>query len=286
MNVVAATKKYIGDDRYRLRLFDAVVQEVRGVTGRLHEERFSVTGGWSDEEFRKRVPAFEEVVADLCGVEALIARWGGRAEIETLTLPLRRTCDRLDNGSGNSGWLELQWYPVLALLYAGGIAAVSAGRYDALRALLHAPVRVSGKDQPLVTAVTEGLSDRTRAFRLLQGLDRHHTPCSDRLFDALQPLLDELLFLGSDYERAFDRFEMVYGFEYAYQSDREWGPIGRFGWKGVRSDSSPLLNLLKEIEVANDTWPPVAAGLCGGSIEKVKVIAGAFTRNVRHSSTW
>ncbi len=168
---------------------------------------------------------------------------------------------------------------ILVLLYAGGIAAVSAGRYCALRALLHAPVRVSGKDQPLVMAVTEGLSDRPRAFGLLPGLERHHTPCSDRLFDVLQPLLDEVLFLGSDYERAFDRFEMLYGFEYAYQAERDWGPIGRFGWKSARSDFSPLGGLLKEIEGANDAWPPVAAGLCGGSIEKLKSIAAVFTRH-------
>lgn len=285
MDVVALTKKYVCDDRHRMRLFEAVGQEVRRVSGLLREERFSVTAGWSDEEFRRRVPAFEEVIADLCRAEALIARWGGDTPTETLTLPLRRICDGMNNGSGNSGWLELQWYPVLLLLYAGGIAAVSAGNYGALLALLHAPVRTAGKDQPLVTAVTEGLNDRTRAFRLLPDLERHHTPCSDRLFDVFQPIFDELLFLGSDYERAFDRFEMLYGFEYACTAERDWGPIGRFGWKGLRGGASPLMSLFKEIEAANDTWPPVAAGLCGGFIEKAKSIAGVFTRNLA-GSTW
>ena len=74
-------------------------------------------------------------------------------------------------------------------------------------------------------------------FRLLPGLDRRHTPCSDHLFEVLKPLLDELLFLGSEYERAFDIFEVLYAIEYAFQSDRGWGPVGRFGWKGVRGDS-------------------------------------------------
>lgn len=286
MNVIAATKRYVCDDRHRLRLFEAVGQEVRRVSGLLREEGFSVTAGWSDDEFRKRVPAFEEVVADLCRVEALLVQWGGDAAMETLTLPIRRTCDGLNNGSGNSGWLELQWYPVVVLLYAGGIAAVSAGRYDALRALLHAPVRASGKNEPLVTAVTEGLRDRTSAFRLLPGLDRHHTPCSDRLFDVLRPLLDELLFLGSDYERAFDRFEMLYAFEYAHQTDRDWGAVGRFGWKGVSGDSSPLLSIIKEIEAADSTWAPAAAGLCGGSIEKLKSISKGFAQRLARSPMW
>lgn len=93
----------------------------------------------------------------------------------------------------------------------------------------------------------------------------------------LQPLLDKLLFLGSDFERAFDTFEILYGFEYAHLAGRNWGPIGRFGWRDILSDSSPLMNLIKEAENAGDNWPPVAAGLCGGSIEKLKSIAGVFS---------
>src|SRR6266851_5157345 len=117
MNVVAATKRYVSDDRNKLRLFDAVGEEVRRVSALLHQERFVVTAGWSDEEFRKRIPSFDEIVADLCLVEALICRWGSDAATETLTLPVRRLCDRLESGSGNSGWLETQWYPVLELFY-------------------------------------------------------------------------------------------------------------------------------------------------------------------------
>jgi hypothetical protein len=77
---------------------------------------------------------------------------------------------------------------------------------------------------------------------------------------------------------------MLYAFEYAYKAERDWGPIGQFGWKGLRGDSSPLMSPFKEIEAANDTWPPVAAGLCGGSIEKAKSIAAVFTRSMAHSS--
>ncbi len=280
MNVVVATKRYVSDDRYKLRLFEAVGEEVRRVSALLHEERFSLTGGWSDEEFRKRIPSFDEIVADLCRVEALICRWGSDAPMETLMLPVKRLCDRIQGGSGNSGWLETQWYPVLELFYACGISAVATGRYTALAALMHAPVIASGNDKQLVTAVTEGLNSRTRTFQLLPGLERHHTPCSDHLFEVLKPLLDDLLFLGPEYERAFDTFEVLYAFEYACQSDRGWGPIGRFGSKGVRSDSSPLLRVIKEAETAGEAWPPLRAGLCGGSIDKFKSVARVFTEQV------
>ena len=145
---------------------------------------------------------------------------------------------------------------------------------------MHAPVHASGNEKRLVAAVTEGLSNRTQTFRLLSGLERHHTPCSDHLYEVLKPLLDDLLFLGSEYERAFDTFEVLYAIEYAYQTDRGWGPIGRFGWKGIRSDSSPLLRIIKQAETVGDAWPPLTAGLCGGSIDKFKSVARGFTEHL------
>jgi hypothetical protein len=148
MDVVAATKRYVADDRYRLRLFETVSAEVRRVSTLLHEERFDVTASWSDEEFRKRIQAFDEIVADLCRVEVLIGRWGSDAAKDTLALPAKRLSERIESGRGNSGWLETQWYPVLELLYAGGIGAVAANRYDALKTLTHASVRISGIDGP------------------------------------------------------------------------------------------------------------------------------------------
>ena len=285
MNVVASAKRYVSDDRYRLGLFDTVADEVQRVLGVLSDERFSVTAGWSDEGFRKRVLAFEELFFDVCRVEVLIGYWGGAFASQVLTLPIRRTCDRLESGSGNSGWLELQWYPVLLLFYAGGVAAVAGRRYAALRELMHALVRFSGRGEPLVVAIPEGLNNRTTSFRLLPGLERHHVPCSDHLHEVLQPLLDGLLFLGSDYDRAFDWFEVLYALEYAHQRDREWGPLGRFAWK-FRDESSPLLLVTKEAERAGESWAPLTAGLFGGSIERFKNVARVFKEHLARSPMW
>jgi hypothetical protein len=285
MSVVAAVKRYVSDDRYRLRLFDTVADDVLRVLECLRDERFSVTAGWSDEGFRKRIPAFDEQFTELCRVEALLGYWGGASASPALTLPIRRMCDRIESGSGNSGWLELQWYPVLLLFYAGGVAAVAAGRFAALKELMHAVVRFSGKGERLVVAVTEGLNNRTAAFRLLPGLERHHVPCSDHVYEILQPLLDEMLFLGSEYEWAYDRFEVLYALEYAYQTDRGWGPIGRFGWK-FRSESNPLLQTKKEAESAGASWPPLAAGLFGGSIDRLKKVTQAFTEHLARNPMW
>jgi hypothetical protein len=285
MNVVTATKRYVADDRYRLRLFDTIVVEIRRVLGTLADTRYSVTAAWSEEEFRKRITVFDELFADLCRVEALMACWGGHGGGKTLTLPIKRICDHLERGGGNTGWLAIQWYPVLMLLYAGGIAAVAAGRHDALKELLNAPVLADRGHEPLAVAVTSGVNDKTRAFQLLPDLERHYTPCSDHLHDVLRPLLDEMLFVGSDYERAFDRLEILYALEYAHHADRTWAPVGRFGWK-ARDDGDPLQRMIAEAAAAGETWAPLVAGLCGGSLERFNALAQVLQEQVARTARW
>jgi hypothetical protein len=100
----------------------------------------------------------------------------------------------------------------------------------------------------------------------------------------LQPLLDELLFVGSDYERAFDKFEMLYAIEYAHQADRDWAPVGRFGWKAASRDSSPMLLMTKEAGATRNAWPPLAAGLCGVSIERFSAVTQRLAENVMRTA--
>jgi hypothetical protein len=163
---------------------------------------------------------------------------------------------------------------------------VAAGRYGALRALMHAAVRGSQDDEHFVTAVTDALGDKVGAFKLLPGLERYYVPCSEHLHDTLKPLLDDLLFLGSDYERAFDRFEMLYALEFAHLENRGWAPVGRFAWKGIRSGGSLFTQFLKEAETAGAEWPPLTAGLCGGGVDRFNEVAKALTQQLTRNPRW
>lgn len=266
-DVVATTARYVCDERHRLRLFEAVGRETRRVSLMFQAPEFSTANHLSDDDVRARVAAFEIAVADLCRVEALLAHWGN--SLDTLTLPLRRLGDGLASGGGRALLLGLRAYPTQLVLYAGGIAAVSSGRYGHLLAMLHTQLHSPHDDDRLIiSAIPSMLRDAVHAFKLLPDFDRRRTPVSDRLFDVLQPVLDDLLFLGSDYERAFDRFELFQAVEHAHQMRGGWSG-GRFEWK---RSNDPLLALIKEVENADDSWPPLAAGLCGGSVAKFREV--------------
>lgn len=171
-------------------------------------------------------------------------------------------------------WRSLRWYPILLLTYVCGIASIASSKYHNLSAIFLVPVDdpTAGRDLPLVLSLVTGAGSLPKGLKDLPGHEKYHVPQSEYLFKKLQPKLDDLLFLGTDYERNFDRFEMLLALEYAHQDERYskdfWTYIGRFGWKHRRGYGSPYTALLAEATSAGATWPPLAAGLFDSSAER------------------
>jgi len=153
------------------------------------------------------------------------------------------------------------------------------------------PERSRGQTS-LIRATVNGLSDIGDGFKMIPGHERNYTPRSDYLFNLLQPILDELLFLEPDYESLFDRFEVLLALEHAeqYASEKHgrlWGPVGRFGLKFHRQgESSPLHRVVTEAESQGDSWPPIKAGLFKGSVQRFKEIASECSQAVAGLGWW
>ena len=139
----------------------------------------------------------------------------------------------------------------------------------------------------LILAVGDAIAEleRTAAFKHLPGHERHHVPRSEYLFKLLQPTLDDLLFLGRDYERLFDWFEILFALVHADLHEQHWpgfgvwGPPGRFGWKysSIRP-GDPFKAMLAEAASERDKWPPISAGMFGGDYERFAEIAAKYDK--------
>lgn len=295
MTIVEQAKELLAEERYRIRLHDLVAGQTREAISLTTEDHFTIQGQWSPDEFIERLKKYETIMADLCGIQALLAYWGTETHREILTLPTKKICGCLNPTSGLTAWIALRWYPALLLLYAGGVAAVAAEQYNNLRALMQAtisdPERSRG-EKTLVLGVFSALSEIHDAFKVLPDHKRNYVPRSEYLFKLLQPMLDDLLFLGADYESHFDRFEVLLALEHAEQYAKEeygrvWGPVGRFGWKFHREDSSsPLHRVIAEADLQGESWPPIRAGLFRGSIDRFKEIASEYSQLVARLGWW
>lgn len=291
--VVERMKEHLSEDRYRLKLYEVVASEVRRVILATADDQFAVQGAWSNDEFISRVDHYNEVIRDLACMQALLGYWALAGNRASVSLALKRLCDRLTISGGTTGWLALRWYPSFVLLYSGGIAAVASERYDNLREMMLVPVPGSlartGREEPMVLAVTAGFSDVRETFKVLPGHERQYTPASEYLHKLLQPMLDDTLFLGGDYERAFDRFEILLALQHAHEvqkvQGRLWGPFGRFGWKHIRGGASPLTEVITEAQQFGNAWPPIESGLFDGSADRFSE-AATWIRDVAGKLGW
>ena len=282
-------KSLLSGESSTIELHDFLMREVREYLAATAEDQFEVNGQYSLEEFTARLAKYEEASSDLSVLLACVAYWAKAVHLTTLQKCVARSTDRLDGRGGSTIWLELRWYPVILQLYHAGIAAVDAQRFDSLAALFYAPLSLDqyGAHETLnVEALGKHLLElnRTNVLKQIPGHEKNFAPLSEYLFKVLQPKLDDLLFLGKNYENAFDLFEVYFARAVAdmrqLRSEGVWGPFGRFGWKHRRGHGSPLTKVLSEAQALKQEWPPLKAGLFGGSFERFEKVSAEYASEV------
>ena len=286
INLVDVTKQYLSDSKFKISLHDLVSQKLREVISLLSDEQFSIAGKrFSDESFAGRLKRYEEVMKEIQSIMTCIAFWGGKNHHQLLNKILARISDNLEPKSGLVIYLKLRWYPLFLLLYSAGIASIANDDYSTLSNILTAKVRSPDSTYgivPISIPIGDAAAELHDAFKRLPGHEKQYVPRSEYLFKLLQPSLDDLLFLGNDYERFFDRFEVFLALVYAdldyRQGCRIWGPLGRFGWKYRSRERSgnAYADIIKEAEDFKDHWPPLEAGLFSGSYDRFFDIATKF----------
>lgn len=278
-------KEYLSDPRYKIKLNDLVTTEIRKVLSLTADDSFSVQDrNITPEEFLDRLKRYEAAVKDLVTIVVLLAHWGEEEHRHVLRQVFARLPDAHGERSGVVLWLSLRWYPVTLLMYAGGLAAIAANNYHNLATVLTTEVaaKYTGETtEPIIVPAAEGMLEVTRLglFKLLPGHEKHFVPRSEYFFKVVQPMLDDLLFLGTSYERLFDRFEVFFALVVADQMydmrESVWGPPGRFGWKR-QQDNNPFSTIIAEAQRDKELWPPLAAGLFQGNYERFTTMAEGY----------
>jgi hypothetical protein len=281
MNTVEKTKEFLSNPVYRIKLHDLIAENTRAVLTTLSGEEFSLQSQWSVEEFSSRLEKYQIAVSELLSITALAGYWGTTEHREIMSLSPKHLASRLQVVGGNAVWIALRWYPVLLLTYSTGLGAVAANNYENLYAYFSSKITDTSSgniETPIIQVLYDSIGNLHEAFKSLPGHERQFVPISEYLFKYFQPLLDDLLFLGSDYETIFDRLEIFLSFQYVYERIKAgrapWGPIGRFGWKSQYGDrSSPLHRFINEAKSLGKDWAPLKAGFFDGSSEMFEKIS-------------
>lgn len=273
MPLLEQVKEYLAESKHRIKLSDLITRELRAAQQRLSGSDFSLdTGGITGEVFAQRLLKYEAAMTDLLKVGVLMGRWSEAEHQPIFKQFVSMLAGQLKPKGGNTAWICLRYYPMLMLMYASGIAALDQENYHSLCTLFETrvPDRRTEKPVTVLQAVTDAMLDLARmdAFKRVPEYENKYTPQSELLFVRMQPIIEDVLFLGERYEDLFDRFEMFYALSYADVTNDDWGHPGRFGWKyrnRFHDGEDPFTALMKEAEKSGGTWRPVAAGMFQGS---------------------
>jgi hypothetical protein len=297
---VVTLKRYIeGGPSQRIRCHDFVMQEAEHLYQEISPENFSSEMRWSSQEelqqeFTGRVERYRAISNTLIHMMATGCYWGVDYHDYLWAKCLERIANPHSERSGVTIWLDLQSFPALLLLYAGGIASVAAGKYDTLSVLLR-QVRVTelSEEKPLALSLYPWAVMKNGLGELLPNMERHFVPLSDYLYETLRDVLAEFFARENDYAACFDRFEYLLGLVHveldaqwdkanSYRDD-SWGPVGRFGWRHRHYPEKTVMSQIgEEFELELSEWPPLKAKLFHLSVEDFRVMKERFDMFVGH----
>lgn len=279
---------YLVEDRYRIALYQLVVDQRETLVAQLAEDEFPLKGASSIEDIQARMKKYEALVLPTIDFFITGCRWGLPAQVDNWTEFIERVANSNGRrfGEYNRVLVNLRLYPALLLTYATGIVCISSNRFDTLKSIFTSKVidRNTGEDAPLALMLNRNeILDKDIMDRF-PGLERKYTPASEYLFELLKSPLAKHLADDRRYEIYFDRFEYFMATVHADLRDKEytrqygndgprfgpkfWGPIGRFGWKRMMHTKPLFQDLVKEATEQGAKWPPLAAGLFGGSLDR------------------
>lgn len=289
--LVSRVKKYLRDEHCDIRLSDLVNQEVEKLYAELSDkEKFPVkdiSKNKIEDELRRQVQLYESFTENVLAMMITGCRWGKKSQ-ENLWI----SClERIANPPGENQWipelLHLKSYPVLLLLYGGGVVSIATENYELFSALLEKPkVRVHGEDVPLVKFITEFVIEAESTQKWLPGIEHLRKPfLSNYLYEILREPLKEFLPQETRYQKSFDRFEYLFALVNTYLEDNGFGPIGCFAFrlKHEHREVSIMEEIGSEASEAGDNWPPLKAGLFRGDFEKFNSIKQKFDEYIKET---
>jgi hypothetical protein len=270
----ATVKRYLVDPTAKIRLHDLVHEE----TERLYREISGAAFGGDTklqpaEELQTRLAKYGALSETLLSVFVTGCYWGDAEKTKLWVSSLQRIANPAECIDGHEYLLSLRRYPALLLLYSAGLASIAAGNYETLAAIFIEPKAKDkwNKDEAICAEVYPSAVNKDGVLNGQPGFEDSHHPFSVHLLNKLREPLREYLPRDEDYESVFDRFEYLFGLVHADLNQRKdenggwWGPKGRFEYK-----DRFIKNIIAELAASGANWPPIKAGLFGGSLEQAQ----------------
>lgn len=250
---VATVKRYLPEEKHRIRLHDFFNDEVEHLYARLSSNEFNASPNEIKEAylksiFQKRICQYEAISGTLIAMLSALSYFDRGDNTSLLTRCIERFL-KSPKDSGYTSLLNLQYYPALLFCYASGVAAIAASNYKNLASVLLHPMgytrdkEVPGAKLWIPWNVFSHREDKHKWVPRKE--EREYTPEHNHIFEILREPLRPYLPVDKKYEETFDIFEYLLGLTYVdlvedVKSDHVWAPLGSLHLERQTSCRRPI----------------------------------------------
>ncbi len=284
-------KLYLSEAKYRIKFDELVIGEVKNFLQNFNEDNFPQNTDNNEGDYIvKTLNQLEEKLNNLQSILILTAYYGSKESKELTYKIFTRLSDEVINS--NLLWPSIRSYSILWLSYSIGISLLIKNDYTALLKYFNintSPFRENQDSTVLLFthAFIFASIFEEKWMKKISGHGRYHVPLSEYLLKRLQPSIDDLLFIGNDYENYFDTFEALLSMEFAFKNDSEdsffWAPAGRFVYKyfGSPYNNNPYSFLVKKIYSGENESEILKAGFFNSDFEKFKIFENKYSEYLK-----
>lgn len=232
-------KELLSDSKNRIKINEKINNEIKETIAKLIIiSQFPST--YDEKFFEDIILKYNQTINSLMQMLVLLIYYG-EGLYDNLVKKILDKLANVKNIDGIEIYIKLQYYPCLIAYYISIISCIESNNIKLLKELLNLNKdigvnRYIDTDNLLVN-VSSSISEISNYFKVFSSNQDYKYPFSEYIYVLLQPELDDLLFLGDEYEKDFLNAEILISilnalirYEYDYD-ERVWGTSGRFNYR-------------------------------------------------------
>lgn len=265
---VAMLKKYIANTQNKIKLNDTIMEECEYVCEKLNGERFDTNSESPRiDAGKKRIKEYEAVMERLLHLLANGCYWGEEEFSLIWTKCIEMIADTCSN-NGHERWQNLTKYPLLLMIYVGGISSIASNRFYNLFAISNkAKIQTKYGIKSIINEIYPWsvFGRDTEWGSSILSRTNYYTPISDYLYDKLKEIFNDIIRTEMKYDVNFEAFEYFLGlifidgnlYSEEYKSFGVYCPTCKYKMRNIVFNENYIFN---EADNRKDEWEPLKVG--------------------------
>lgn len=257
-------KKLLSDSKNYIKINDLINEELKIYINEFNKEKLELSG-IDEDKFKIKIKIIQKNIENLLMAVILITYYGDERYNKILKKIIYRVFPT-GTFSGQTIAISLLYIPTLILIYGIIITSLESEKYDIVKEIINMKDNKLDSSHyyhdtdSLLTNLFNRVNEVSSSFNCLFPDQNYKYPMNEYLYKYLQPIIDDILYIGDEYTDKYTNTEILISIAYAVKNynDKEyvWGPMGRYlyilGYGNKDINKLPINDVLLKIGLYNE----------------------------------